>query len=257
MGASAQADEDRRARATRLAPYFELQLVVAAAVAARAGIAVGAAVTTCTNLHRRFGYGDVGDDPSPAWREFLVVVEAATRLDERVRCAVDAFAAGQVERMPADREFFGCFAFDPPDPDGNVRIHFFNRDSDDGMSPLAPDKIARRRSELRALSGRIRDAHPTARTVVGGSWLYHLEAYRRLFPPAYVAGRAPAEPVRLTGTSSWGQVLDHQERVKPPVRDAILVNLEALDPSAPWRVFPLRPLRTTAPVDVFFDFYGV
>ena len=246
----------RREKGNRLGPYFEVQLALANEIAVRSDGSFADAVAWCTNLHRRFGYGSIGVDESPgAWRQFLGELESATTLEDRVHCAVEAFVAGQEEPVPSGREMFGCFAFDPPDDDGAVRLHFFNRDSADGVSPLAPSKIARRRAELTALTRRVLHGHANATSVLGGSWLYHLDAYRRLFPPAYVASRTPVEPVRLNGTSSWGQVLDHRERVKPHVRDEILAKLTELDPSSPWRVFPLRPLRTTAPVDVFAAWY--
>ena len=255
---STEGPDDRRAAALHLAPYFEVQLTLANEVAARSGASLADAVASCTNLHRRFGYGTIGTDESPpAWHEFLVAVGSATTLGDRTQCAVDAYVAGQDQSVPAGREIFGCFGFDPPDGDGGVRLHFFNRDAADGVGPLSASKADRRRAELTALTAAALSGHPTARHVVGGSWLYHLEAYRRLFPRDYVESRTPAEPVRLNGTSSWGQLLDHQERVKPHVRDEVLRNLGALDPTAPWRVFPLRPLRTSAPIASFAAFYGV
>lgn len=249
-------DEARRARAEHLAPYFELQLRFAGELAGRAGLPLGAAVTWCTNLHRRFGHGDVGARESPpAWTTFLAAVEDANKLEEQVECAIDAFVAGNDELAVPGRETVGCFGFDPPGASGEVRIHFCNRDSADGTSPLTSGKIGRRTAELRTMFARVRETHPTARTVRGGSWLYHLEAYRRLFPPAFVATRTPVEPVRRTGTSSWGQVLDSQERVKATVRDAVIANLAQLDPAVPWRAFPQRPLRTSAPLAVFYQHY--
>jgi hypothetical protein len=248
----------RRRRAAHLAPYFELQLRFAAELARRADVPLSAAVRSATNLRRRFGHRDTGSGPEPPpWTAFLAALDDATTLDEHVACAQAAYVAGGEERAPRWRQRFGCFACDPPEADGTVRIHFSNRDAADGTSPLTTAKAARRRAELRALTEHVHTTHLGARTVQGGSWLYHLEAYRRLFPPAYVASRHVVEPVRLNGMSSWGQVLDHQERVKRAPRDALLANLAALDPAAPWRVFPLRPLRASAPVEVFLDFYGV
>ncbi len=253
-----EARQQRREKAEQLAPYFEVQLLLANHVAGRSAAPLADAVASCTNLHRRFGYGTIGVDESPpAWFEFLDAVESATTVEDRVRCAVEAYVAGRDQLVPAGRELFGCFGFDPPDDDGAVRLHFFNRDAADGVGPLAASKADRRRAELTALTRAVLDGHSTGRYVLGGSWLYHLDAYCRLFPPAYVASRTVLEPVRMNGTSSWGQLLDHQERVKPHVRDAVIANLAALEPSAPWRVFPLRPLRTSAPIENFAAWYEV
>jgi hypothetical protein len=116
--------------------------------------------------------------------------------------------------------------------------------------------VERRLAELRALFGWVAEHHPDARRVRGTSWLYHLEAYRRLFPPAYTS--APGVPERLYfhGSSSWGQFLDHRERVKPAARSAFLAQLPALDPERIGQAFPLPALKVTAPLAVFLDFYG-
>lgn len=46
--------------------------------------------------------------------------------------------------------------------------------------------------QVRALFRQVRQEHPHARSVRGISWLYHLAAYRRLFPPQYGhSARAP------------------------------------------------------------------
>jgi hypothetical protein len=63
--------------------------------------------------------------------------------------------------------------------------------------------------------------------------------------------------MRLDGTSSWGQLLDHRERVRPEVAAAVLARAETVDPARPWEAFPLRALVTSAPVESFWGFYGV
>ena len=106
--------------------------------------------------------------------------------------------------------------------------------------------------------GFIRETWPEAISVQGGSWLYNLEAYRRLFPPAYgELRRPPSGPVRLGGTSSWGQFLDYREAVKPDLRAAFLRNIETLDVDAPWLAFPMPALRTVAPIELFYDLDGL
>jgi hypothetical protein len=103
----------------------------------------------------------------------------------------------------------------------------------------------------------IRQSHREAKTIQGGSWLYNLEAYRRLFPTAYSASRTPPAFARLRGTSSWGQFLDHREAIKSDLRAAFLVNIETIDIAAPWRAFPLPVLSVSAPIGLFYELYGV
>jgi hypothetical protein len=162
------------------------------------------------------------------------------------------------EVLAEDQTAFGCFACARPTDDGAVRIHFTNRTGGGEVGPLSAARTAERLSELRAMFAFVRETCPSARSVLGGSWLYNLEAYRRLFPPDYGGSASlPPGPVRLTGSSTWGQVLDHQGGVKPSVRHHLLERLDTLDPDAPWRAFPVQALRASAPIEIFFAHYGV
>lgn len=137
-----------------------------------------------------------------------------------------------------------------------MKIHFSNRDTDEAGGPLAAAKAGRRRAELAAMMLWIAERHPEATHICGRSWLYNLEAYRRLFPPAYVATRTLAPgPLLLTGTSSWGQMIDSREAIRTDARDALLANLADLDPEAPWTAFPMRVLAVQAPLETFVRFY--
>jgi hypothetical protein len=80
------------------------------------------------------------------------------------------------------------------------------------------------------------------------SWLYNLDAYKRLFPSAYRRSvREPGFAPHLNGTSTWGQVLDWRQQVKPAMRDAVLANLACLDVRARrGRCFRCGPWRRVA-----------
>jgi hypothetical protein len=236
--------------------FFDVQLRFAEVLAPRAARPLAETVGLYTNFHRRFGLGLVRGVPTTApWMRYAARLEAlpdhASRLAWTLECARDA-----VETPPPGEHRFGCFACDPPD-DGVVSLHFANRD-DDGTSPLDDRKLDRRRGELRDLFAFIRAVHPTADTVHGGSWLYHLEAYRRLFPPGYVASRRlPERPLSFQGYSSWGQFLDHRGRVRAPVREAFLANLPQLDPQRIGMAFPLPALAVDGPIAAFYAWYGL
>lgn len=216
------------------------------------------AVGTCTNLHRRFGLGLVHGVPGSA--EWARYVEPLVRLGShqaRVDWTEAFYRQAADETPPPGERRFGCFACDPPDPQGTLRLHFGNRDGDDS-SPLADAKQARRRGELQDLFTYVQAAYPGAVSVRGGSWLYHLETYRRLFPPDYVATRRlPERPLGFQGYSSWGQFLDHLGRVKPGPRARFLENLAKLDPNRPGEAFPLPALQVAAPVQIFYRFFGI
>ena len=104
----------------------------------------------------------------------------------------------------------------------------------------------------------VQHTHAAAQLVLGGSWLYHLEAYRRLFPPIYGESRVVQEgTAHLQGTSSWGQFLDHREAVRPALRAQFLANLATLDLHRLWTVFPLPTYSTQAPLQAFYAFYHI
>jgi hypothetical protein len=161
------------------------------------------------------------------------------------------------ESLPPGQRQFGCFSCDSPDADGMVRIHFTNRDND-GIGPLSRAKIEKRKQELTTMFTYVKQTYADAKVVRGGSWLYHLEAYRRLFPPVYGDSRELLEGLsHFQGTSSWGQFLDHREGVKPALRAQFLENLKKLNKDRLWAVFPLPVYRAHAPLQAFYDFYKV
>jgi hypothetical protein len=248
----------RAERAERLRDYFDLQLRFAEAVAAAAALPLADAVAQCTNFYRRFGLGSLQSALiAPAWQQYTAPLMTLETHEHRVAWTQAFFVQSPPERLPPGQRPFGCFSCDPPDADGRVRIHFANRDND-GISPLSRTKIATRRQELIAMFTHVKHTCAEAKEVRGGSWLYHLEAYRRLFPPIYGDSRAVLEGItHFQGTSSWGQLLDHREGVKPAVRAQFLENLTRLDMHRLWEVFPLPACRAHAPIEAFYDFYHI
>lgn len=249
----------RAARAERLRGYFDLQLRFAAAVAEAAAMPIADAAGLYTNFHRRFGLGAIEANPgSAAWRGYIDGLLDCRSHDDRVDWTQAYYVRAPEERLSPDERPFGCFSCTPPNAEGVVRFHFANRDGGDGAGPLSTAKRDERVRELAAMFYFIRGAYPSATTVRGLSWLYHTEAYRRLFPPEFGASRKlPEQRLRLNGTSSWGQFLDHREAIKPALRDAFLQNLEHLDIERPWRAFPLPALLAEAPVALFYAHYRV
>jgi hypothetical protein len=253
---SAVADA-RAARVEAFRDYYSLQLTFAAVLADRRGHSLSETVRGFTNLHRRLGLGEVTDaPPGLEWRGYAEGLDRAPDALARLDWTMQVLAAAPDEPPQPNKVRFGCFSYDPPE-DGVVRIHFNNLDSQDGAGPLARGKIATRRSELTRMFAHLRRTAPEAERLSGASWLYHLESYRRLFPPTYTASAAAAGEVGLTGTSSWGQFLTHTGAVRDDLRQAFLARMADLDPKVPWLAFPLRPLRVAAPLTAFYDHFGL
>lgn len=245
-------------RAAHIGPYFEVQLRLARRVTELTGVPLSQSVRDHTNLHRRFGLGDNRDPVAPLWARYVDGLNQLPDLTDQVSWTQDIYRQAPEEPELAGRTRFGCFACEAPSSEGVVRIHFSNRDTDASGGPLVKAKITARRSELTTLVAHTRETCPGAVRIQGGSWLYHIEAYRRLFPPDYVASRTPwTGRITLTGTSSWGQLIDSRDNIRPNIRDALIANLETLDPAAPWRVFPFQVLSVTAPLESFYRHYGV
>ncbi len=234
------------------ADYFDLQLRLAATMAERTGTPFREAMGLYTNLARRLGMFDLAD---PEWSAWLDGLEVA---DDRLAFTLETFDQVDPNLVGPRQTVFGCFGCDPPDEDGRLQIHFQNREFGREPGPLSSARIEVRMAELRAMFGFVRREYPAAREVKGGSWLYNLEAYRRLFPPEYGASRQPRpEPVRLGGTSTWGQMIDYRGLVRPDAKVRFLIELERINVERPWLIFPLRAQAARAPIQLFFDFYGL
>lgn len=230
--------------------YFHLQLRFAQRYAALSGLPLTQAVDGCTNLRRRFGMaGFAGEE---RWAAFLMDVRHCSHLDEVLQIAVARYkSAPRAESAP-----FGCFTYDAPDLQGMLRLHFMPEERHRHSSPLSATNLAERRSELRRLFMEVRTLHRDVRQVRGFSWLYHLPAYRSLFPPAYLNNLSATDgPLHLTGSSIWGQVLDHRHRLRPGIAQRVLAGLEASAVTAPWKAFPLQPLGALCAADHFFGWF--
>ena len=245
-------------RAAHIGPYFEIQLRLAQRMSELTAIPLSQTARDHTNFHRRFGLGDAREPVAPLWARCQERLDQLADLTDQVRWTQHIYReAGEEPDLPG-RTQFGCFACEPPSVEGVVRIHFSNRDTDELGGPLIKAKSPARTAELAALVVHIRETYPDAVRIQGGSWLYHIEAYRRLFPADYAASRTPwTGRITLTGTSSWGQLIDSRENIRPDIRDTLIANLDTLDPAAPWRAFPFQVLSVTAPMESFYRHFGV
>jgi len=73
----------------------------------------------------------------------------------------------------------GCFSYARLSG-GRIRLHFRNAETD-GLSPLGIERRGQRLADLAALFEHVKRTLPEPLQVVGASWLYNLDAYRRLF----------------------------------------------------------------------------
>lgn len=210
----------------------------------------------------------VGASPSEIWRRYLGRLDELPDGTARLDWTVEVYRRMAPERLPEGMIPFGAFSVAVVEGGRVARPHLFGAnlerdpvgasDRPGGGSPrerggpLSAANAPERRRELGAMVAYIRERHPEIERVRGVSWLYGIEAYRRLFPPAYVATREViVGRTSFQGSSSWGQMIDHRGRVKPELRERFLEKLERLDPARPWEVFPLARWGVEAPIGVF------
>jgi len=205
-----------------------------------------------TPLYLSFGLPRDFDRKNPTWAAFVNGLPARGDLIDWTHAFyLRHHTNGSVEADPT----FGCFYY-APWPGNRVRIHFRNGEGTD-VGPLGQARSAERRAELTAMFTHLRQVLPPGATIVGGSWIYNIEAYRRLFPPAFLA-TAKVGANEYQFIAQWGQFLDRDGEVKPALARSFLDGLEGRATSDSLKdCFPYRVLRLESAIDVFYDFYGI
>ena len=233
--------------------FFDLQLTFAEHVSQMSGLPVPRALFEYTNLYIRFGLGRDFDPEHRVWREYVNGLQTASdRRDWTYR-----FHVARADATTAPPVVATCGSFSYALMTGErLRLHFLNAERD-GRSPLTAERRDQRVADLTALFGHVKRTQRAPLRVVGSSWLYNLDAYRRLFPPSYVA-TARVIGHRFRHMSLWGQFLDRRGEVRPDVTRLFLERLERQ--SSVERLdeyFPFQVLAVEGPVETFYDFYAI
>jgi hypothetical protein len=232
--------------------FFDLQLLFAGKVARLSGLPFARALLEYTNLYIRFGLGRDFDPAHPTWQEYLAGVDAT--LDAHEWTYRFYTARSGAPTAPAVEATFGCFSYGVLSTD-RIRLHFLNTDPD-GCSPLGAERRDQRLADLGALFGHVKRTQQEPLQVIGASWLYNLEAYRRLFPPAYVA-TARVMRGRFQRMPLWGQFLKRDGRVNEALAEQFRARLrEAHHLGHIDECFPYQVLSVEAPVQTFDDYFS-
>ena len=233
--------------------FFDLQLQFAHKVAALSGLPLARVLLEYTNFYIRFGLGRDFDPAHPAWQEYLAGLQDTNDIGEWTYSFYsrrpDAMAA------PAAVATFGCFAYSRLSGE-RIRLHFQNAETD-GHAPLATERVGQRRAELTALFEHVKRTPRQPQQVIGASWLYNLDAYRRLFPGSYLA-TAHVTGHRFQHMPLWGQFLDRHGAIRENMTRQFRERLDrqsSLDSLE--QCFPFQALSVGAPVQDFYNFYGV
>ena len=209
-----------------------------------------------TMLRNLFNLRVSHDIPNPIWDEFIKGLCASDNPEDwTYNFYLQRMAA--VPDASDERRFFGCFSYVYPwRGTKKLRLHFENRETSD-HGTLSREKMTLRKSELAAMFRYIQANHPDVETVRGGSWLYNIYAYLRLFPTDYVKTATPVG-YETQFWALWGQFVARHGSVRQPAATQFL---ECLDNQKTvegcLQCFPYQVLRPECPIKTFYDFYNL
>ncbi len=198
------------------------------------------------------------------WAEYLAGFQAAVDPTEW------AYQWDRAQRAPGPqpddstlygRALFGCFHYTVRhDRKGNatiIRPHFIKNDQP-GRHALGRERLAVRRAEVRRMFVHIQEHVPLAEMVLGHSWLYNLNAYRRVYPPLYTTQLPAVHQDEFQYLSLWGQCFDRNWQPKRLVTEELLRRLDALDDLANLRsCFPYQVRRPQCAIHTFYHFFDI
>jgi hypothetical protein len=232
--------------------FFDLNLQFARRVSEVTGQSFQSTLLGYTHLYLAFGIGRDFNAQNPVWQSYLnAMMNGADPAEYTYRVYLEQLAKQPKERPENP---FGCFFYALWD--GNrVRLHFHNAPGKRGV--LRKQKMPERIAELTSMFEHLKQIMPAASTVVGGSWLYNIEAYRRLFPPSYLE-TAKVSDQEYQFIALWGQFVSYDGSVRQRMAKKFLEGiknektLEGLKSRFPYQVF-----RVESPIEDFYAFYGV
>jgi hypothetical protein len=231
--------------------FFDIQLAFARKAARLTGQSIERGLLAYTNLYIRFGLGRDLDPDHVSWRAYL---DGLSRCDDvgewTYQFYLKSVATAISHPIVAT---FGCFSY-ALRGDDSIKLHFRNAETE-MCSPLTVGRVEQRRAELQALLRDVFEDPNPPQTVVGASWLYNLDAYRRLFPPSYLASARPIGP-HFQRMSLWGQLLDRFGNTKDPMTRVFIKRVhQASTVTELNECFPLPTLMVEARLSAFRDVY--
>ncbi len=233
--------------------FFDLQFSFAEKVACLSRMSLARALFEYTNFYVRFGLGRNFDAEHASWRAYLAGLRGAS--DGREWTYRFYLKDAEATTAPPIAASVGCFSY-AFQGQSTVRLHLRNADAE-LASPLGAARFEQRRAELTALFEHLKSSTEEDVTVTGASWLYNLDAYRRLFPAAYTSSRRVLRN-RFRSMTLWGQFIDHRGQIKQPLQGSFASALAEHSAVADLDdCFPLKVLAVEAPVRHFYDHYAI
>lgn len=208
-----------------------------------------------TMLYRCFNIGRKFNINNPFWQSFLVdFKKSSNKLD----LIYEVHLARQKLPLIDGINFtFGCFSFERNTGE-EIRIHFNNNEVRE-YGPLQVSRKEFRKSELKALFSYVKKNVYKPTNVIGRSWLYNIEAYKRLFPKSYLSSVKVVSPNKAyPRISLWGQFLNHRNQIKHKLIEIFLSQLKSQNTiDKLYECFPFKVLRLKSPIQNFYEFYSI
>ena len=236
--------------------FFEVQLAFARKVAEVTQRPFEDVVLHYTAMYRILGLDWSADPTNPVWQNYIQALQQDVEIGAEGTYQFYYAMSDSIPHM-SEQTHWGCFAHDYLPDQNRVKIHFSNQDFTE-YGALSHQRMDIRKAELKAMFSAIWQEHPEAEAVIGSSWLYNLEAYKRLFPSEYGQSAKVADRVPYLGRGLWGQFLNHEWQVNEQTTKIFLQRVEvATDMQQCDESFPYQLLLPKAPIGLFYQFYNI
>ena len=235
--------------------FFGLQLTFARKITHLTQRPYQETILNMTALYRILGLDWSLDPLNPVWVDYLKGLHQID-IDADADWSYQYYLV-RADQIPSyDNQHWGCFGYEYWSERCLIHLHFWNLE-DSGYGPLSHQRKDARLADLRSMFTHIKRVHPDAIAVHGSSWLYNVEAYRRLFPVEFGLSARPDTP-HLVARSLWGQFLRFDGRLNEERAVVFLDRLNRLEQEHQYaQCFPFQVLLTQAPITFFYPFYGV
>jgi hypothetical protein len=234
--------------------FFELQLDFADVLAKHFEISFEESLYAYTSIYTRLiGFSDFNPPHAdhPKWQTVLkdMPINSAARLDY----VYELYLEYEKNKRPTDngQKLFGCFSYAYIADKDKFALHFTNADP---QGNLGRDRVQQRMLDLKELFVSMKNEdHPTALVYVT-TWLLGIEAFCRLFAPAFISSQQLRDKGTAQDNGWWGQFLDKEHRLKTDMAAKLRENMKTKRSSID-EYFPLKTMRAEASQQAFYDFY--
>lgn len=234
--------------------FFALQLAFARKMAELSQQPYTETILHKTAFYRILGLDWSFEPGNPVWQAYL----QGLRQNEADVDWTYQFYLAHLDDIPEyTTPRWGCFSYEYLAGQQIIHMHFSGIPDASGYGPLTSLRKGARLTELCSMFTHIKEKHPDARMVRGGSWLYNREEYTRLFPPAYgQSARAQRPALRTRGL--WGQFLRYNGSVNERTAINFLERIAQLSNAEEYaQCFPYQVMSVEAPIELFYGFYGI